>query len=131
MSNPIDQAWQSYQRCIGEFDFLHDFYLSFIESAPEIAAHFERTDIDHQTVMLRASLDLMLGNPQQQERHDLNAIAKAHSRAGFGIPPQLYDFWLDSLLSTVRNYDHAFNTELEQAWRDALRPGIDYMKEAY
>lgn len=131
MSNPFDQVWQSYQRCIGEFDFLHDFYLSFIESAPEIASHFKHTDIDHQAVMLRASLDLMLSNPLQQERHDLQTIAKAHSRTGFDIPPQLYEFWLDSLLSTVKAYDHAYSVELDQAWRDALRPGINYMKGAY
>lgn len=132
MSDTRDKVWQSYQRCTEDYEFLHDFYFNFIAASPEISRYFANTDMDHQTIVLRASLDMMLGSPKQaQGRQDLETVAKVHSRTGLGIPPRLYDAWLESLISTVRSYDAAFDTDLEQAWRDALAPGISHMKAAY
>ena len=132
MGSNADRVWQSYQRCLENYSFLHEFYLRFIDSSPEVAQKFADTDMDHQVMMLRASLDLMLGGENlSAERSDLSRIAELHSRKGVGVPPQLYDHWLESLMITVKHFDKALDDELEQAWRDLLGSGIDYMKGAY
>lgn len=132
MSSTTERVWQSYQRCTQDFSFLHDFYLNFINASPDIERQFAGTDIDHQVIMLRGSLELMLGKIKPTaERADLEKMAHLHSRKGVGIPPKLYDCWLESLILTIRNYDDAFDQELENAWRKALEPGITYMKSSY
>ncbi len=132
MSSMLDRVWKSYQHCIEDYAFLHDFYLNFTQSSPEVSRHFANTDMDHQVIMLRASLELLLGGERTpEEQQVLDQVANIHSRHGVGIPPQLYDCWLESLLSTVQHYDLSFDSELEQAWRDALEPGINHMKAAY
>ena len=45
--------------------------------------------------------------------------------------PELYDFWLDSLLRSAREFDPQFNSEIDQAWRQMLQPGIEYMRSRY
>lgn len=132
MSGTIERVWKSYQHCIEDYSFLHHFYLNFTQASPEVSRHFANIDMDHQVLMLRASLDLLLGNQKEaKDRPDLNQIARIHSRKGASIPPQLYDTWLECLLATVRSYDNSFDSDLEQAWRDVLAPGINAMKAAY
>ncbi|WP_421865851.1 globin [Motiliproteus sp.] len=127
-----DRVWRSYQRCLEDFHFLQEFYLRFIEASPEVAQKFANTDMDHQVLMLRASLDLMLGGDRSaSEPKALRQIAKLHSRSGVDVPARLYDCWLESLLLTVARFDPGFDDELEQAWRSELEQGIAYMKAAY
>ena len=132
MNAAVDCVWQSYQRCVENYAFLHEFYLRFLGASPQIAQKFIHTDMDHQVLMLRASLDLMLqGDNPREGLPGLAEVAKLHSRAGVDIPPVLYDHWLESLLQTVEIYDKCFDKELEKAWREVLGSGIAFMKAAY
>ncbi|HEX4147179.1 MAG TPA: hypothetical protein VHY91_27020 [Pirellulales bacterium] len=41
--------------------------------------------------------------------------------------PEHYELWLDSLCETVARHDPEYQTELEELWREAMRPGIALM----
>ena len=40
------------------------------------------------------------------------------------VPPQLSKFWIDALMSTVREFDDKFTPELERKWRMVLTRGL-------
>ena len=54
-----------------------------------------------------------------------------HSRAHLNIDPAYYDVWLDVLCDTLRHHDPQFSPEIETAWRERMRPGIDLMTSRY
>ena len=58
-------------------------------------------------------------------------LAQVHSRAGNDIAPDLYDCWLDCLVSTVGDFDPQFTPEVELAWRLTLAPGIACLRFGY
>lgn len=123
---------QSYQRCIDHYAFLPDFYCCFIDSSPLVAESFSNTDMDHQVLMLRVSLEMLLDDSQPAENWpDLQRIAELHSRRERNIPPELYQQWLDSLMITVRKHDPEYSGSLEHDWRQLLQPAIDFMKGCY
>ena len=62
---------------------------------------------------------------------ELSYVAALHSRSQKNIEPWLYDFWIDSLLDTVREHDPDYNVDVELAWRLALAAGVAYMKFRY
>jgi hypothetical protein len=43
----------------------------------------------------------------------------------------MYALFTDSLLATVRELDPKCSADVEQAWRDALQPGIAFMQSRY
>jgi hypothetical protein len=40
------------------------------------------------------------------------------------VPPQLSRFWIDALMTTVREFDDKFTPELERKWRTVLLLGL-------
>ena len=67
----------------------------------------------------------------------LRGIVKRHGSVtalhaiDLDIRPGLYDTWLDCLIQAVRKHDVQFSSEVEEAWRTTLRPGIEYMRAKY
>ena len=43
------------------------------------------------------------------------------------VPPEMYEMWLDSLCEAVGKHDPEYNDELEQQWREAMKPTIQRM----
>jgi hypothetical protein len=43
----------------------------------------------------------------------------------------MYPLFVESLLTTVREHDPRCSPEIETAWREALSPGIEFMKSRY
>jgi hemoglobin-like flavoprotein len=123
----------SLERCTAQGRFLERFYDLFVASSAEVAEKFERTDFGRQTILLKASLYMMmLVNWEMPEGHaHLERIARVHDRKGWNIRPQLYDVWLECLLVTVKEFDPEFDGATEQAWRRMLAPGIAFMKSRY
>jgi hemoglobin-like flavoprotein len=125
----------SLKRCLAKPDFLLDFYGFFMAASPEAREKFRGTDLKRQTEVLSETLWVMAlaadSEPGSPTWRDMPRLAEKHSRAGLNIGPVLYDQWLDSLVEAVRRHDPLYAPELEQAWRDALAPGIDYMRSRY
>jgi hypothetical protein len=40
------------------------------------------------------------------------------------VPPQLSRYWIDALMTTVREFDDKFTPELERKWRTVLLLGL-------
>lgn len=112
-----------------QHDFLTRFYELFLESTPDVAAHFRDVDMERQKKMLGRSLQEMTDfSTSRAANEHLRRTAFRHSRWERDISPGLYDLWLESLIATAREFDLEFNEEVELAWRVVLAPGIAYMK---
>jgi hypothetical protein len=47
------------------------------------------------------------------------------------IGAELYDFWLDSLLETVKESDPQWDTQVGKAWEEVMMVGIHYLTVRY
>jgi hemoglobin-like flavoprotein len=130
----IRQARDSLSRCVASPAFLDRFYELFMASSPEVAEKFASTDFARQKQVLEDSLYLMLsaaGTTGGVAHAQLEKLAKRHSRGELDVRPELYSLWLDSLMKAVRESDPSYSPELEKAWREALKDGIEFLKARY
>lgn len=114
----------------GESDEFFDyFYWHFINSSALIEEAFSHTDMDWQKNMLKKSLVYAVNfSCAGQDVSYMRDIAQKHSKKNKDIDPKLYDLWVDSMLATVKKFDHSYNEDVELAWRMALSHVITYMK---
>lgn len=47
------------------------------------------------------------------------------------IDPNLYDFWINSLIKSVKECDEKLTPLLETEWRTTLRTGVDRIVSFY
>ncbi len=126
----------SFARILGETrggrDFFETFYERFVGASPQVAEAFRHTDMDRQRSMLRKSFHYVVNFYVTTCANEaLDRIARSHSRAGYDIAPELYDLWLETLMGVLRDFDPAYDGDVELAWRLVLSPGITYMKFHY
>jgi hemoglobin-like flavoprotein len=109
----------------GEAFFVR-FYEIFLES-PRVRMMFAKTDMARQVTMLRHSMyELVTFYVTGTLNESLRRVAQVHQH--LAISPDLYDRWLDALITTVAEFDPECDEPTEDAWRLALTPGITYMK---
>jgi len=125
---------QSLLRCESRWDFFDRFYDRFLASSPAVREKFANTDFVRQKRALRASLHLLLlaarndgGGPDAY----LREIAGRHGAGQLEIGAELYDLWLDSLLTTVRECDPDSGPDVEKAWEAVMMIGIQYLCRNY
>lgn len=128
-----DQVVQSYGRCCLAERFFDTFFDIFCASSKEVAQLFLNTDVVRQKRHLRDSLAfvIMFGMGRQFATEVVIDLAEKHSSRGLGIKPNLYGYWLDSLIQSIKIHDSDFSSELEDAWRIALGKAIERMQLAY
>jgi hemoglobin-like flavoprotein len=131
----VDVFRDSLKRCLAEPDFLLDFYGRFMGSSDEVREKFKDTNMKRQTEVLADSLWAMAvaaqGKPGSPAWGDLPRLAELHSRRHLGIRPGLYDLWLDCLIAAARHHDPQFAPQIEEAWRQTLGVGIEFLRAAY
>lgn len=132
--------FESYTRIFGEQIKLDDngkrffdyFYKIFSKSHPDVAKAFQNTNMDEQKVRLRKSLLYSINFITNSDNfNSMQQIAISHNRHHYNIKPELYDIWMDCMITTVKEFDPLFNDDIELAWRLAFAPGITYMKFMY
>ncbi len=121
-------AQQSYARCQRTPDFFMRFYDILLESHPAIPPMFANTDFPRQRKLLQHGLGLLLSFAKDPNEALLERIAARHSVSGLNVDPGLYPCFVDSLVEVVRRSDPKFDADIERAWREAVRPGIDFIK---
>jgi hemoglobin-like flavoprotein len=124
-------AQQSYSRCQRTPDFFMRFYDVLLESHPAIPPMFENTDFPKQRKLLQHGLGLLLSFANKADEQLLERIAARHSASGLDVDPELYPCFVDSLVEVVRRSDPKFDDEIERAWREAVEPGIDFIRRRY
>ena len=124
-------AHDSYQRCLRAPNFFGEFYDRLQASDPAIPPMFAETEFPRQHRLLQHGLGLLLIHAKRHDEELLDRIARRHGKGDLDVPPAMYGFFVESLIGAVSRYDPDFGTPVEQAWREALRPGIDFMKSKY
>jgi hemoglobin-like flavoprotein len=121
-------------RCAANPRFFERFYEIFQASSPKIAEKFVGTDFVRQREALNASLHKMVlavsdetGPP---EKH-LADVAEHHSSRDLNIGAEFYDYWLDSLLATVKEFDPQYDQKVHDAWERIMLIGIGFMLSRY
>ncbi|MFN0171339.1 MAG: globin [Bryobacteraceae bacterium] len=125
---------ESLARCSGNPGFFDRFYGLFMASSPKVAEKFANTDFGRQKRALEESLHTMLlaarDEPSQAGPY-LRDLAERHSSRDLNIGAELYDYWLDSLLETVQEFDPQFDPSVYQAWEKVMMQGIAYLLSRY
>ncbi len=119
----------SFERCTADPSFLDRFYRVFIDSNEEVRSLFRDTDMARQKELLTITLSYMMLAHSSPEL--LDRVAVKHNHRNLDIKPHLYEFWLESMIAAVHQTDPIFSREVAAAWRDTLRPGIDYLISRY
>jgi hemoglobin-like flavoprotein len=126
----VDTFQASLGRCLGSPDFIRDFYDRFQDASDEIRVKFRGTDFAHQNRALADSLYMMAvaaqGGRANIARQDMKRLARRH--VTMDIAPWMYDVWLDCVVHAAKAHDPQFSPDVEQAWRETLQPGIEYMR---
>lgn len=116
----------------GKGDIISRFYDHFVQSSPEVSEKFSNTEMDRQKEMLRDSFNHMLTfSTTRRSGVELEGIAESHSHDRLDVAPRLYDLWLESLITTIRELDPECDKSVEMAWRIVMSPGIEFMKGHY
>jgi hemoglobin-like flavoprotein len=128
-----DDVLASYHRCEAAGGLFDTFYGIFFAKSPEIAPMFAVTNMERQKqdVMASVLMALRLACGDAVARRYVQEIAESHSRRGHRIRPELYELWLDALCEALEKHDPQFSPQLEQQWRQAMRPAIELMVATY
>ena len=121
-------------RCNAKEGFLDRFYDRFLAMSPKVAEKFRNTDFVRQKRALRASFHMMLlaaGDGENGAERHLGDLATSHGRNQLDIGAEFYDYWLNSLLATVREFDNQWDHEVEDAWEQVINVGIQYLLSHY
>ena len=131
----VDVFRKSLDRCLADAWFIKSFYERFMASSAEVREKFKDTDMGRQYQMVTDSLYVLAeaadGGQDSPAGEALAGVAARHSRQGVDIHTGLYDLWTSALMEAASEHDPEFTPEVEQAWRQALAAGIEYMRSRY
>jgi hemoglobin-like flavoprotein len=124
-------AQHSYTRCLRAPEFFDVLYDRLLASDPAIPPMFARTEFPKQHKLLQHGLGLLLSYAKKPDPVLLERIAARHSAGGADVKPEMYGFFMEALLHAVRESDPKCDGEIEEAWREAMRPGVEFMQARY
>lgn len=120
----------SYARCNQHPRFFEIFYERFCLKEAKFRQMFASVDMQKQIKMLKASIVIILLAPTSAAARDsVRFFGKRHGPEGVGVSPLDYETWLNCLLETVSQCDPYYSPNVEQAWRECFRLGLEIMKE--
>lgn len=101
--------------------------------APDVRTKFAGTDFDTQNVLLLDSISMAILFPRGDllARQAIDLLRRSHGKKRHDIPPRMYVYWVDSLMTTLHEVEPKFDSELERLWRGLLQITIDYMSDGY
>lgn len=129
-----DDLQQSYGRCLIRKGFIERFYEIFMDSHPEVAPMFERTDFQKQRLALRRGISVAIfyAAGSAVVKRTSEQMADVHARAGrTPVRPELYPYWIDSLLRAVREFDDQADEALLARWRQAMQAVVAMFSARY
>jgi hemoglobin-like flavoprotein len=134
MNDNFTDLQGSYGRCLRNGHFIASFYDAFMASHDDVRAMFAHTDFSKQHMALRRGISMAIAHAAGSSlaRNSMSEMAKAHSRAGrVPVPPELYPYWVESLLKVVAEGDPEYTPELGARWRLAMNRVTAYFIENY
>lgn len=128
---PADLVMQSYGRCCRAEDFFDTFYRFFLASSPDVRAKFANTNMQAQKLLLRQGIMNIVLYARGMPDTKLKALGCSHSRKAMNIRPELYAFWTDALLKTIREHDAEADSTTLNAWTEIINQGIAVILKEY
>ena len=128
MADHYDDLQQSYGRCLRGKNFIERFYEIFLTSHPDIAPMFAGTEFQKQRMALRRGISAAISytGGSTLTKRTIDQMADTHSRAGrTPVPPELYCYWVDSLVQAVSELDPEATPELIARWRHGMGVVVD------
>jgi len=129
----LSDVKESYGRCATKSNFIDIFYDEFLKSHPSIKPMFAHTDFKKQKELLRTGIAMLLSHIEGKPvgTMTLNRIGQSHDKNHMNIDPNLYQFWINSLVKAVKQCDSQFAPDLERSWQKVLRAGVDHITSKY
>ncbi|MDH5654362.1 MAG: globin [Spirochaetia bacterium] len=129
----IDLVSASYGKISLRKEFFDKFYDIFMGSHPDIRPMFAKTDFLKQKKLLKNGLSYMIlfAKDMHTGKTAVENIARIHDKENVNVPPELYPYWIDSLIKTIKLFDTEFTEETEAAWREIMGKGINKFIEMY
>jgi hemoglobin-like flavoprotein len=130
-ADAVGVARSSFERCLrAAEEFFPAFYRNFFRHCPAAEPMFTDTDFPRQHKLLRHAIGLLLGYAAHPESGPalLQRVADRHGPGEMDIPLAHYGPFVDALVETAGAFDPDFTPATEAAWREALAPGIGFMK---
>lgn len=122
----VDIAKESYRRCAQATEFYETVYRNLFDAIPDIRGMFTQPSLERQYGVLRDSIWLLLTYPELGESGEptiLSGVARSHPPIG----PGQMDAFREAVVDAVSRHDST-NPELLDAWRAAMRPGLEYLQ---
>jgi hemoglobin-like flavoprotein len=123
----LEAFHDSYERVKENPEFFDVFYERFISSSDEVAGFFENVDLSRTKKMVKDALiyKLIAADGSGFGRNKLEKLAASH--IGYGVKDRHYEVWLEALMSVVEEMDPKYNFDIDSAWREVMKIGIDIM----
>lgn len=134
MSSNYDDLQQSYGRCLREKNFIERFYEIFLASHPAIAPMFAETDFQKQRMALRRGISAAISHAAGSSltKRTVEQMADVHSREGHApVAPELYGYWVESLVQAVGETDPEASSHLLERWRQGMSVVTDTFISRY
>lgn len=130
-ADAVPIARSSYERCLRVAEeFFPAFYRNFFRHCPAAEPLFAQTDFPRQHRLLRHAIGLLFSYAAHPEAGPalLQRVADRHGPAELAVPQEQYGPFVNALVETAGKFDPAFTPATEAAWREAVAPGIEFMK---
>lgn len=133
MQESLTAVRQSFGRSLTKRSFMPRFYEIFTKSNPGIPQMFSNTNFEKQNELLSQSINMAILFAQNNiiAKNAIGRIRLSHDHEHLKIKPDLYPFWINSLIAALSESDPEFSPTLEKHWREVLAPAIDHIKAGY
>lgn len=129
----VHEVNQSLGRCILHSGFMEKFYTNFKASHPSIPPFFVKTNMATQHKLLKEGITflLMSAGGSAFAQTEMKKLGVRHDPSHLNVKPELYRYWVEALMKTVKEFDQNFTAELDKKWRTVLQVGIQQMIDTY
>lgn len=134
MTDSYDDLQASYGRCLRQGHFIERFYTLFMGSHPAIPPLFAHTDFSRQYMALRRGISSAIVHAagSRLAERTMATMADVHSSRGRApVRPELYPYWVDSLVAAVAEFDPEYTPRLGQRWRQAMEATTAFFASHY
>ena len=108
-------------------DFLDHLYENFFMSHVSISDLLSPLDCEKRKALMLTEIVALLQFGQKEENGKLVLDLIGVNHAWLGMESSMYQYWSESLLKTLKQFDPKWSPELEKVWTDLLRSGIEYL----
>ena len=74
---------------------------------------------------------MLYGAANENGKLAIDRIGKLHDDKHVNVKPDMYRFWVQSLLENIEKHDPRYTPEVRQAWEETIAKTINRFTELY